>query len=91
MKAYLARRLARAVLLLFAVSLLCFLLTRVAPGSFFDEIRLNPQISPQTIAALQARYGLNQPLPLRYAHWFGSVARGDFGWKWSLVGRDWGR
>jgi peptide/nickel transport system permease protein len=79
MKAYLARRLARAVLLLFAVSLLCFLLTRLAPGSFFDEIRLNPQISPQTIAALQERYGLNRPLPLRYAHWLGSVARGDFG------------
>jgi len=36
MKAYLARRLARAVLLLFAVSVLCFLLTRLAPGSFFD-------------------------------------------------------
>jgi peptide/nickel transport system permease protein len=79
MKAYFARRLARAVFLLFAVSLLCFLLTRLAPGSFFDEIRLNPQISPQTIAALQARYGLNQPLPLRYARWLRSVLRGDFG------------
>ena len=79
MKAYVARRLARAVLLLFAVSVLCFLLTRLAPGNFFDEIRLNPQISPQTIAALQARYGLNQPLPLRYARWLRSVVRGDFG------------
>ena len=79
MKSYVARRLARAVLLLFAVSVLCFLLTRLAPGSFFDEIRLNPQISPQTIAALQARYGLDQPLPLRYGRWARSVARGDFG------------
>ena len=79
MKAYLARRLARAVFLLFAVSVLCFLLTRLAPGSFFDEIRLNPQISPQTLAALQERYGLNRPLPLRYAHWLRSVVRGDFG------------
>lgn len=79
MKACLARRLARALLLLFAVSVLCFLLTRLAPGSFFDEIRLNPQISPHTIAALQARYGLNQPLPLRYARWLRSVLRGDFG------------
>lgn len=79
MKAYLARRLARAVFLVFAVSLLCFLLTRLAPGSFFDEIRLNPQISPQTIAALQERYGLNRPLPVRYAHWLASVVRGDFG------------
>jgi len=79
MKAYLGRRLARVVLLMLAVSALCFLLTRLAPGSFFDEIRLNPQVSPQTIAALQARYGLNQPLPLRYARWLASVARGDFG------------
>ena len=79
MKSYLARRLARAVLLLFAVSVLCFLLTRLAPGTYFDEIRLNPQISPQTIALLQARYGLNQPLGLRYAHWMRSVLRGDFG------------
>ena len=79
MKTYVARRTARAVLLLFAVSVFCFLLTRIAPGSFFDEIRLNPQVSPQTIAALQARYGLNQPLPVRYARWLRSVVRGDFG------------
>ena len=79
MKAYITRRMVRAVLLLFAVSVLCFLLTRMAPGNFFDEIRLNPQISPQTIAALEARYGLNQPLPVRYAHWVVSVVRGDFG------------
>lgn len=79
MKSYLARRLARAVLLLFAVSVLCFLLTRLAPGSYFDDIRLNPQISPQTIALLQARYGLNQPLPVRYERWLRSMLRGDFG------------
>ncbi|HEV2115562.1 MAG TPA: ABC transporter permease, partial [Terriglobales bacterium] len=79
MKAYVARRMVRAVFLLFAVSGLCFLLTRLAPGNFFDEIRLNPQISPQTIVAMQARYGLNQPLPLRYANWLRSVVRGDFG------------
>lgn len=79
MKSYVARRLVRAVLLLFAVSALCFLLTRLTPGSFFDEIRMNPQISPQTITALEARYGLNQPLPLRYARWLRSVLRGDFG------------
>jgi len=79
MKSYLARRLARVVLLLLAVSVLCFLLTRLAPGTYFDEIRLNPQISPQTIALLQARYGLNQPLGVRYARWMRSVLRGDFG------------
>ena len=48
---YLGFRLIRAILLLLGVSLLCFLFTEIAPGSFFDEMRLNPQISPETISA----------------------------------------
>src|SRR5438552_1413310 len=77
---YLGRRLLRGGLLLVGVSALCFLFTEMAPGSFFDEMRLNPQISPETIAALRARYGLDQPLPVRYARWMTAVVRGDFGY-----------
>jgi peptide/nickel transport system permease protein len=67
------------VLLLFGVSVLCFLFTEMAPGSFFDEMRLNPQISPETILALHVRYGLDQPLLVRYGHWLAAVVRGDLG------------
>jgi len=77
---YLGRRLLRAGLLLLGVSALCFLFTEMAPGSFFDEMRLNPQISPETISALRARYGLGQPLAVRYARWMAAVVRGDFGY-----------
>ncbi len=77
---YLGRRLLRAGLLLVGVSALCFLFTEMAPGSFFDEMRLNPQISPETIAALRTRYGLDQPLPVRYVRWMAAVIRGDFGY-----------
>jgi peptide/nickel transport system permease protein len=77
---YLARRLLRAALLLWGVSALCFLFTEIAPGSFFDEMRLNPQISQETIANLRARYGLDQTLVIRYEHWMASLARGDFGY-----------
>ncbi|HEY1272575.1 MAG TPA: ABC transporter permease, partial [Terriglobales bacterium] len=75
-----AWRLVRATVLLLGVSLLCFLFTEMAPGSFFDEMRLNPQVSPETITALRARYGLDQPLIVRYGRWVTSVARGDFGY-----------
>ena len=74
------RRLLRAALLLFGVSALCFLFTEMAPGSFFDEMRLNPQISSQTISALRTQYGLDQPLAVRYARWMKSLARGDLGY-----------
>ncbi|HZP62610.1 MAG TPA: ABC transporter permease [Terriglobales bacterium] len=77
---YLVRRIARALLLMIGVSSLCFLLTQIAPGKFFDELRLNPQISPETIAGLNSRYGLDQPVVLRYGRWLGAVAHGDFGY-----------
>jgi peptide/nickel transport system permease protein len=76
---YIGRRLVRAVLLLVGVSALCFLFTEMAPGSFFDEMRLNPQISPETIANLRSHYGLDQPLLVRYARWMKSAVHGDLG------------
>lgn len=77
---YLGRRLVRAALLLIGVSILCFLFTEMAPGSFFDEMRLNPQISPETISSLRSRYGVDQPVVVRYARWMRSAVHGDFGY-----------
>lgn len=77
---YFGHRLLRAGLLLIGVSLLCFAFTELAPGSFFDEMRLNPQISAETISTLRAHYGLDRPLAVRYFLWVGSVVRGDFGY-----------
>lgn len=73
------RRALRVIALLFGVSVLCFLFTEMAPGSFFDEMRLNPQISPETVTALRARYGLDQPLAMRYGRWLASAVHGDLG------------
>jgi len=77
---YLGRTLLHAILLLAGVSILCFLFTEMAPGSFFDELRLNPQVSPETISALRSRYGLDQPLIVRYGRWVRSAAHADFGY-----------
>lgn len=77
---FLIPRLLRTLLLLMGVSALSFLFTQIAPGSFFDEMRLNPQISSETITALQTRYGLDQPLLIRYARWTSSILHADFGY-----------
>jgi peptide/nickel transport system permease protein len=66
--------------LLIGVSALCFLFTEMAPGSFFDEMRLNPQISPATISMLRARYGLDKPLLVRYGRWMKSALHADLGY-----------
>jgi peptide/nickel transport system permease protein len=80
---YLERRAIHAVLLLLGASLLSFLFSSLAPGSFFDEMKLNPQISPETVAALRSQYGLDQPLPVRYVRWVESVLRGEWGYSFA--------
>ncbi len=78
-----ARRTLHGLLLLAGVSVFAFALLSAAPGNFFDELRLNPQISPATVTALKIQYGMDRPLPVRYLRWLGSVARGEFGYSMS--------
>jgi len=80
---FLERRVIHAVLLLIGASVLSFLFSSLAPGSFFDEMKLNPQISPETVAALRSQYGLDQPLPVRYVRWVKSVLRGEWGYSFA--------
>lgn len=76
---FIFRRLAHAVLLLLAVSFLSFALLQLTPGDFFDGLRLNPEISPQTIESLRAQYGLDRPLPVRYERWVAALLHGQLG------------
>jgi peptide/nickel transport system permease protein len=78
-----ARRTLHGLLLLAGVSVFAFALLSAAPGNFFDELKLNPQISPATVTALKMQYGIDRPLPVRYLRWLLSVARGDFGYSMS--------
>lgn len=80
---YLERRVIHGMLLLVGVSVLCFAFAALAPGNFFDEMKLNPQISPATVAALRSQYGIDQPLPLRYGRWVRSVIRGEWGYSFA--------
>jgi peptide/nickel transport system permease protein len=80
---YILNRLAHAFFLLVGVSFLSFLFTTMAPGNYFDEMRLNPQISPQTVLALRAQYGVDRPLLVRYGRWVESIAHGDLGFSFA--------
>jgi len=80
---YFLRRLLQAAFLLIGVSILTFLFSTLAPGSYFDEMRLNPQISPETVAALRAQYELDRPLPVRYGRWVNSLLHGEMGFSFA--------
>jgi peptide/nickel transport system permease protein len=86
MMRYLLRRLVHAFFLLIGASILAFLFTALAPGNYFDEMRLNPQIAPETVAALRAQYQVDRPLPMRYLSWVNSVLHGEMGFSFAYNG-----
>ena len=74
---YYLKRILALVPLLLVISLLAFVLVRVAPGGPFDKERA--PVSPEVERALKAKYRLDQPLWKQYALYLGDLARGDLG------------
>jgi len=83
MMRFLLQRAGHAAFLLFGVSILAFLFSTLAPGNYFDEMRLNPQISAERLSALRAEYQVDRPITLRYARWAGALAHGDLGFSFA--------
>ena len=80
---FLFRRLIHGFLVLLFASLLAFTLASMAPGDYFDDMRVNSAISPQTLARLRSQYGLDRPLPVRYLRWITSIPRGQGGFSFA--------
>src|SRR5262249_2703828 len=80
---FVVRRLSHAFFMLWGVSLLVFFLIDLAPGQAFEEMKLNPQISQNTLASLRKDYGMDRPLPVRYLQWLRSVSHGDLGFSFA--------
>jgi len=75
---YALRRLIKLPLLLLAVSLLVFSLSRV--GGSPIGIYINHEMTPAEVAEVAERYGLDEPLHRQYLAWLGGVLQGDLGW-----------
>lgn len=73
---FILRRLASALPTLGAIVVLSFVLVRLTPGSPFQSERA---VAPEVRAALEARYGLDRPLPVQLWHYLSGLARGDLG------------
>ncbi len=69
-----------ALPLLFGVSILSFVLLRALPGSYFASLRLNPQISEETIKEMERKYHLNEPVYKQYLWWVWNLLHGDLGY-----------
>jgi len=76
---FLIRRLINMVPLLIGITFLSFLVMSLVPGDFFSSLKMNPQISPLVIKQMEAQFGLDRPLLVRYLKWLWAVLHLDLG------------
>ena len=78
MRNYILRRLLQLIPVLLGISIAIFAVLRLIPGGFASGM-LGIDATPELIAQVNARYGLDQPVVTQYLKWMGGVLRGDFG------------
>ncbi|MCQ6255508.1 ABC transporter permease [Pseudomonas sp. Q11] len=72
------RRMGAAIVTLLIVSMVVFAITAVLPGDAAQQA-LGQFATPEQVAALRVKMGLDQPGVLRYLHWLTSLLGGDMG------------
>jgi peptide/nickel transport system permease protein len=70
---------------LLGISLILFTILALAPGDPFEELATNPNIPPEVRMALREKFGLDDPVMVRYVRWLGAMLQGD--WGFSFVSR----
>jgi peptide/nickel transport system permease protein len=80
---YLLRRLLIAVPSLLGISVVLFAVLALAPGDPFQEFATNPAIPPETRVMLREKFGLDDPVFVRYARWLVAMLQGDWGFSFS--------
>ena len=85
MSKYLIRKLLIIIPSIFGISIVLFTILALAPGDPFEELATNPNVPPEVRANLRAKFGLDDPVAIRYVRWLTSMLKGD--WGFSFVSR----
>ena len=83
MSRYLLRRLLISIPVLAGISLILFTILAMAPGDPFEELATNPNVPAEVRLNLRAKFGLDDPIGVRYVRWFSSMLRGDWGFSFT--------
>ncbi|HYP82049.1 ABC transporter permease [Variovorax sp.] len=78
MSLFLFKRVLTLIATLIATSVIVFLVLEVLPGNA-AQMLMGPDASPDAVAALATKLGLDQPAWARYWHWAGGLLTGDLG------------
>jgi peptide/nickel transport system permease protein len=74
---YVLKRIGYALVVLFVVSIVTFTIIQLAPGG--PSVLADPKLSSEEVALIEARLGIDQPIPVQYARWVMGLLQGDMG------------
>lgn len=79
---FIIRRLLISIPVFLGITILIFTFVALAPGSIVDAL-VRPELGadPAARAAIIKRYGLDQPIPVRYVLWLANALQGEFGYR----------
>src|SRR5712675_3231524 len=80
---YILRRLIIALPSLLGISLILFVLLALAPGDPFGELATNTNVPPEVRAALRVKFGIDDPIFVRYLRWLAAMLQGDWGFSFA--------
>ncbi len=80
---YILKRLIQMIPLVIGITFISFIIIQLAPGSYLDQLKMNPQISKETLKELEKAYGLDQPLLVQYFKWLINALKFDLGYSFS--------
>src|SRR3984957_12820930 len=75
---YVGQRIALFVATLLIASMVVFAVMQILPGDAAQTM-LGPTATPEAVAALSHKLGLDLPAPIRYVRWIGGAMHGDLG------------
>lgn len=80
---FIVKRFFVCVPIVFLLSFLTLVLINLVPGSYFDQLRLNPQIGAEIIHEYETRFHINENVCVQYFYWLKNVLRLDFGYSFT--------
>jgi peptide/nickel transport system permease protein len=80
---FLLRRILLAIPSLLGISVVLFTVLALAPGDPFEELATNPNVPAEVRVALREKFGLDDPIFIRYFHWLLAMLQGDWGFSFA--------
>ncbi len=79
MARYVLKRLIHILPIIVGMTFISFVIIQMAPGDPLSHLRMNPEVSPETVEEMRVNFGLDRPVAVQYLYWLRNMLTLNFG------------